>query len=573
MKRSQLDLSFKPESNRTLRPRYLCFVDDFYQRGQIIRSDSRNVAEWIEQTKTITHPEYLFVAFAKQQFQTDEDWDELLRLAVQAAIDKGMEAFWLSSECVKGDSDSRVVEDVWRMSDIVRGASRMAIVLGRQDSTSSAERNALLKGWGKRMWTLPEALLSPRGEFMLYQVGNTVGGPVGKKSLAVLAWEDAPVSRQLMDHFEGSIILTPLELVVIALRCLNERDTTIHDFSDRIHGEMAYVLMGLLRKRPEVNLEDSAFQAFARLSLANDSHKLLERLACVMPKYPHLPWHDTRDHWDAQLWDIYTECQVAGIGENDSIILDGAYGASVLWERFEQVHYAAKDSFRRQICRIALRLTLLMFLIGIVMALMLKGSGYDGIGIVLLLLALVITSASPYLVRVLYSGKLWNTQALFFGFEGYMDIATIETHIFGANMNRLSWSPYGSPLSRHKPGKHGECIGLDPTTDATTKESVEATYRLKKDKVRPNSRRIFTLIDTFNMTVTLFEAERPPVAVLVCGSEGGMQRAILCSYDSINNTFCRESVLRMDTKILDRMDRVPRLRFCFRRSMLNDQDG
>jgi hypothetical protein len=68
------------------------------------------------------------------------------------------------------------------------------------------------------------------------------------------------------------------------------------------------------------------------------------------------------------------------------------------------------------------------------------------------------------------------------------------------------------------------------------------------------------LIDTHIMTVTLFEAARPPIAFLLAGSEGGMQRAIGVSLDWTTNTLYRECVLRMDTRTLDAMPRVSRVR-------------
>jgi hypothetical protein len=146
-----------------------------------------------------------------------------------------------------------------------------------------------------------------------------------------------------------------------------------------------------------------------------------------------------------------------------------------------------------------------------------------------------------------------------------MDIATIETHLFGANMNRLTWSPFGSPLSRHKPGKHGECVGVDPTTDRDTAELVKNAYTVAN---RPGDLKVFTLVDTFAMAVTMFLAERPPVAVLLCGAEGGMQRAVLCSFQSSTQTLCREAVLRMETRTRGRMSLIGRLRFSFKRSMV-----
>jgi hypothetical protein len=63
------------------------------------------------------------------------------------------------------------------------------------------------------------------------------------------------------------------------------------------------------------------------------------------------------------------------------------------------------------------------------------------------------------------------------------------------------------------------------------------------------------------MEVTLFEAVRPPTAIFLCGEEGGMRRAVACSYDWTTQTFYRETVLRMPTTSEDRMWRVPRFRF------------
>lgn len=67
--------------------------------------------------------------------------------------------------------------------------------------------------------------------------------------------------------------------------------------------------------------------------------------------------------------------------------------------------------------------------------------------------------------------------------------------------------------------------------------------------------RIFTLVDTLSMTVMTFRA------VLVCGHEGGAQRALLCSYDFRTQTFHRETVLRMQSNVLNRMERVEKFGF------------
>ena len=79
---------------------------------------------------------------------------------------------------------------------------------------------------------------------------------------------------------------------------------------------------------------------------------------------------------------------------------------------------------------------------------------------------------------------------------------------------------------------------------------------------------LFTLVDTATMTVTLFEAIRPPVAFLVVGSEGGMQRAVGVSYDWGSQTLVKETVLRMETPVMDRMSRVPRVKLSLGRAPL-----
>jgi hypothetical protein len=124
-------------------------------------------------------------------------------------------------------------------------------------------------------------------------------------------------------------------------------------------------------------------------------------------------------------------------------------------------------------------------------------------------------------------------------------------------MRRLRWSLYGSSLSRHRAKEFNESIGLDPTTDPVVRQKVEDAV----SDTRPDALRIFTLVDTNTMTVTMFEAVKPPVAVLLCGAEGGMQRAVACSYDWTTGTCYRETVLRMETPVLEKMSRVSRFRF------------
>ncbi|KAG4429806.1 hypothetical protein IFR05_014711 [Cadophora sp. M221] len=172
---------------------------------------------------------------------------------------------------------------------------------------------------------------------------------------------------------------------------------------------------------------------------------------------------------------------------------------------------------------------------------------------------------SPLLILHVYSGKVWSTQPWLFGFEGYLPITEIEKRIFGFPQNRLTWAPYASTFSRHRPHESflkNECRGMDPTKDAAVRDLVD-----RGPTAEYGEPRVFTLVDTNTMTVTLFAAERPPVVALLCGSEGGMQRAIMCSYDWPTQTLYRETVLRMETRVLEKMPRVGRVSFGLRRNV------
>lgn len=363
---------------------------------------------------------------------------------------------------------------------------------------------------------------------------------------------------QLIDHYEGSVILSPLELMATALLCLQNRQTIQY-----FNGDLSYALMGLLRQRPNVCEADSAFQAFARLSLANDSNMLLERLICLHPKTTSEPWHSLHDHWGASLWDIYPKVQICGIGENDSVILDGARAANIRWKSFERVILRGNDTMKRRLVRIAIStygqfLFMGIFVTAIGIAVK-SASVMIYLGAIWFGLCLPIFLSAPALINSLYVGKVWSAQPWFFGVEGYMNLPDLERRLFGADLKRLSWSTTGSSLSRHKMEVADEysnfCQGQDPSTYSDINARIKNALTSSMDEEK-----IFMLVDTFTMTVTLFSAITPPIAVLVCGEEGGMQRALLCSYEWTNNTLYRETVLRMETRAYWRMSSVGRAR-------------
>ena len=533
--------ALNPISERPVEPKYLCFLTK--TQGKV---DIRTVSDWKEEN----HKEatYVLVSYTSEQFKTEEEQLFLHDVGEHAARAARVQAYWVGCSCL-GKTKQEQEDNVWRISDVVRGASSLIIAVSNTNGQKSAGIDEMaLRQWGKRVWTLPEILLiSSRDDILVYARGADMDAPVtySKRNFATI-WEDAPISRELIDHYEGNLILSSLELVTIALRCLHNREKGFY-----LEGDMAYALMGLLRRRPNIVKTDTAFQAFARLSLANNNELLLERLICILPSTPHQPWYEMQDQWGVSLWDVIPSTQVCGIADKDTVIIDGAYAAAIRWKGFAPVASLVQDSWRRFFFRYVFRSTSYLFTVGIILV----AAGQIAVGALFLTVSLCFTIVSPYVIRLLYTGKLWATQAWFFGFEGYMDIESIEKHIFGADMGHLKWSTNGSPLSMHRPNEHGECIGQDPTSNPETADTVRAAINAQM-----GAERIFTLVDTNTLTVTLFSAVRPPIAVVLCGEEGGMQRALLCSYDWSSQTLYRESVMRMETVILEKMQRVGRVR-------------
>jgi hypothetical protein len=552
--------NISPVAERPLRPRYLCFLKT-PESKECLGMELYPVEEWLSAKGADSPIDYLFISYTARQYDANipEDKQTLHQIAEKATRDLGLRAYWIDCDCMPSAVDLKV--DVYRINDVVRGASSFAIVVGPQKGERIPNMQDMLQVWGKRMWTFPEALLSRPGKRVLvYAPGMDKPRKLFRLDLASIAWKDAPLSRQLVDHYEKTVHLSRLELVVLALKCLKSRSTKQY-----LNGDLSYALMGLLRQRPHIDTEDSSFQAFGRLSLANDSDMLLERLICTLPRDPNQDWSVIEDAWDVNLWDIYPTCQIAGIGHDDTVLIDGARAASIKWDSFERVAITTKETWSRLIARFLLRGSPAWLITGASMVASGRQSGGGnssllGIGAIFLILALAVILTSPILVKHCYSGKLWNSQPWLFCFEGYMDIETIEEHIFGFAQSRLVWSPFASPLSVHRKNQYDECVGLDPISEPAIRERLQAARNAKYGDMR-----IFTLVDTNTMTVCLFEAKVPPVACLICGAEGGMQRAVLCSYDWTSQTLYRETVLRMETVVLEKMSRIGRFRFGMKR--------
>jgi len=563
-------------------PRYLCYVADNEDGNGLARATAKDCTD-----------EYVFVAYTREQFNTQdsqEDRLKLLGIGVRCAKKANVKAFWV--DCYPVDEDYAEKEDIYRICDIVRSAHSLVIAIdssrytSQVSSTTSVDScktqpNAstrALKVWGNRAWTLPEVLLcSSQHKITVFDLVSLQGIEHSKHGLGHLAWDDWKEAAILVDHYEGSVHLSPLELISIGYRCLRRRRVRGSDNDGRHNDEpreYAYALMGLLRRRPTTVATDSEFMAFARLSLSNNNDSILERVLCMQPLEQGTRWHEMIDAWGAQLWDIEPSCQIAaidGISEppfdeeisTQTVVLDGVHGASICWSELAPVPFVKRATSIRRLTSMTLPGIPFIFLLGLFY--LLTGTYYriwDGSNVVndatvavysiVTAVSLAILLASPYLLKNLFYGKFWSTQARFYGIEGYHDIKKLEEQLFGTVNGRLRWSTSTSLQSDVALAKDGlNFEGKDPHVPEKLPERHEDG----------DCRCLFTLVDTYVLEVTAFYAERPPTVVMILGRERGMQRAVLCSYDWRTQAFCREVVLRMKTVVLNRMSRVDKFRF------------
>ncbi|KIW17844.1 hypothetical protein PV08_05039 [Exophiala spinifera] len=556
---------------------------------------------------------YVFIAFSFRHFPlhtaagtVSDEAIELARVANKMAGSLGYEYYWCSMSCGAYDgtlTDALEIQNrsIYEISDVIRGADHVIIVLPPTDRQAptpplkdltvdgqpalTEERDDTkqrLKEWAARLWTFPEVILGRSEKIMVcWRKGGSINWyELEKRLFPIQVWNDNETSRQLVEHY-GSTNLSRIEFVKIVLECLLHRqvETKVELYYP---GDISYVLMGFLRLRPTVNCHDSSLQAFARLSLPADNDRLMERFLCLQPPSRHSNWAEMEDEFHASLWNIEPSIQVSGVGENDTLLIEKAWGAKIQLNKFSDI-CAADVGFGRHFQGVL--------------------AGFA-----------IVPSWSEWLGRSYRRAKLRNTYPRLFGFEGFMSIGEIEEKLFGGPVGLLSWSKNGSPLSRHGPGPEvlesklhwsdsedtelGE-FGRD-SVDVTTRDGTRRvkTYPVigkepwgpcdekcrqarekrgrcshpTQEELRQMGRsamgqdKIFSLIDTVTMTVTVFRAAWPPQALIACGTEGGMERVLVCSYDWTSGVFFKEAVLKFPGKILDSMHRLPTIRLGFQRA-------
>ena len=123
-----------------------------------------------------------------------------------------------------------------------------------------------------------------------------------------------------------------------------------------------------------------------------------------------------------------------------------------------------------------------------------------------------------------------------------MPIRELEKLIFGNFGGMLTYEPSSTIFSERE---NEERIGKEP-------EWVTSSGLPPERKRPPKGHRLFTLVDTGSLTVSIFSARRPPSVALIAGKEQGMLRAVLCHYERSNNCLYKETVMRVRSSILNR---------------------
>lgn len=573
--------------------------------------------EWVLRDAT-DHPamRYVFISYSWNQFllpERDEegyqkkDGARIRKMAQEITVAKGYHAYWLDDQCMAAPAPGQkrsldLDYDVYTMCDVVRGSALVAILLG--EDTQQARR-----GWGARLWTLPEGMLAPgdtltwchraadgalrHEEVHKIEMTLTFWTPTEELSLSptgggggdIRAEDDWPI-RTLAEHYSGVLPLTRLELlpsIINALASLGWNNVA------RGHSDLAYAVMGFLHYRIERNEDDTLFQSLARLSLGNDSDRIIERMISVLPHRaaagiyaPDREFDNSDlfrgllypDQFRTRVHDITPTCDVVGVAhEDDTVIIDNARAIHIRWKNFPraqvQRHHGMRKAFASFFVMAGLwwlmwgfNLTInwLPYWANWVQSSETRVLWLGWIVISFIAVAIVLSAAAPFSIRRLFGGRVEKSTPNLVAFEGVMSLSETEKIIFGNDNGRLTWSPSATPFSALPGARHGrERQGLEPDWIR-----YPETRRTNKEfqALMPPGHHLFTLVDTGDLTVTVFSAERPPNVALLCGREGGMVRATLCSWRFENDCLYKEAVVRVPSTVYESATPKDWLKLC-----------
>jgi hypothetical protein len=257
--------------------------------------------------------------------------------------------------------------------------------------------------------------------------------------------------------------------------------------------------MRLLRKRPSMDPSDSEQQALARLCLSNDSDRIIERMLCMLPVQDvgSTSWIGAADAFGANLWDIEPLCQVAGICNDEAIIIDSSHAASIVWDRVPRIHFKSFKSRAQRLLLAFIASTVIwnpLFSFAVVWVIIVYVTalfipfpsgpeppimrGMRQYARLTPWPCLVVGFFAPFCMWYIFNGAVQEVQPWLIGFEGTMPIEKLESIVFGNHAERLEYTASSGLLcSRDNLTRRGIAPVIEP-------EAIPAGHS------------IFTLIDT-----------------------------------------------------------------------------
>ncbi|KAG2070805.1 hypothetical protein BDR04DRAFT_1231436 [Suillus decipiens] len=501
-----------------------------YPRILMIRSLDQD--GWVRcvDREIIIHIKFIAISYRALDVYTRGDKEEIAQFKdkVRAAVlGQQFNAYWLDLECLDELERNR---DVYCMTDVYRRAETTLIVLGR---LASGE-NECWRNYGERVWTFPEALLSPRLCYTFRDQEEVK--PLSLFELANLAYTNSDDEQAIVNAYGGKDPLDRLERLVLLKKAIWRRAMRALPVSsgpppppqpkwgmigggpvtDEVYkpytphkAEQVYALMGFFEHRIQPNDDEDELKALARLSMANDTDRIIERMVSMLPltTTPEACWYADSDIYDANLWDIVPEIQVAGVTENGALVLEGCRAAAIRWKNFPEVAFSTTRSLRRKVVGFMPYCAWPVIVIGLGIV---SNSSRAG-GIALIVIGTLLLIFSPSLFLYAKSGRITTVQPWLVGVKGVIDKNEAESHLYGGTIKhypRMYYTPSGSQFSQ--PEQLGGRRGSD-------EQYVDAK---KAEKSGPDAEHMYTLIDTYSSTMYYFRAERRQCAYSQDGREG-----------------------------------------------------
>ena len=508
-----------------------------YPRQLMVYEEHRNI--WYATTNRhyLETAQYVAVSYRQSDFP---DRERLVGDIHDTCLSLGLKAYWLDFECT-GSEIREKNNDIYRIADVFRGATKTLVMI-RSPQQDEPDTQDAWWSWGSRIWTFPEILLSKR---LYHKVGDAEPVEINLRQLANVAFPDREADEILVNAYDMKESITRLELLMKLKEAIWRRTSSQNPGPGvtpqrpnanpgvvPYQAERVYALMGFFPHRILPDIIETEAQALARLSMANDTDRIAERMVSLLPPLqrilPQACWYCDEDIYGAKMWDIEPVVQAAGVTRTGALVLDGCRAAAIRWKGFPRVAFYTKPSFRRWLAANFVKYWWTFILVGLLTVWFL-----DEFAAVFFVLGSLGFLLGPFLIAYANSGRTLRTVPWMIGVKGHISADEAELAIYGT-------VPFGDIPPK---------IKYAPTASDLV---VPDQGNLRKGHPRDISRadpNIYTLVDTVSNTIVHFRAVRPPTVCIFVSREGGVGRFLLCSENCVNNELHKEAVVRLPTYI------------------------